>query len=567
MSVLGIHDGLGASACLVKNGNITGAVSEERFTQKKNDVGFPYNSIKYLCQDVDDPIISIPWIEGSAWIRRFFPSYEEKRRLLWRKQVEKPSKFKMQINNIVFNFVQNQKPKKLWRFLGKTAKYPLLKRFKKAGVQPKQLYFVDHHMAHAASAYYTSGFDPSLIITLDGSGDGLSGSINIGRKGEIERIEEFYAKDSLGLFYGAVTYALDMKYSEDEGKTMSLAPYSYPTRIRELNKIIKTKNGKPYSKFKKRYELLMAEWIKNNILWKYNREALAYAAQKHLEKCVLEIVRKYIEETGINKIAVAGGVFSNVILNMKIRELPEVKDFFVFPNMGDGGLSTGASLYIDNLMNNGYNKKQIKHVYLGPSYKNSEIKEKLEKNTDKIKYEEKSDISNYTGEMIKQGNIVLWFQGKMEFGPRALGNRSILAPANDVECKEKLNASVKKRPYFQPFSPTILEEDAEKILEKYSSPNRFMTAGFMSKKSIRDSIKAVIHIDGTTRPQILGKENKKFSSVIENIKKDTGIGAVLNTSFNKHRYPIVCTPRDAIWTLLNSEAKYMSIGKFFVEKN
>jgi len=567
MAVLGIHDGLGASASTIEKGNIIGAVSEERFTRQKNDVGFPFNSIEYLNENFDEiNQIAISWIGGSAFIRRFLPKYEEKRRLLWRKQIKKPSHSKMKLNNIVYNFIQNQKPKRLWHSLGKTASHSLEKRIKKTGLQFDKFYYVDHHMAHAASAYYTCGFDPCLIITLDGSGDGLSGTINIGRKGDIEKIEEFEASKSLGLFFGAVTSALDMRYSEDEGKTMSLAPYSYPIRIRELEKIINIKDGKPNSNFTIKNELLMAEWIKNNILWKYNRESLAYAAQHHLENCVMEIFRKYMGETGIQKIAVAGGVFANVILNMRLREMPEVKDFFVFPHMGDGGLSTGAALYVDHMINGKFNKKQIDNVYFGSSFKYQEIEQTLKKYKNKIEYEERSDISKFTGELINKGNIILWFQDRMEFGPRALGNRSILAPAGNIECKDKLNLIIKRRPYFQPFCPTLLEEDANKILENYDKPNRFMSVGYTSKKKVKDKIKAVVHIDNTTRPQVLGDENKKYKTLIQTVKKENGLGIVLNTSFNKHRYPIVCSPNDAVWALLNTGVKHLSIGDFYVRK-
>jgi len=567
MTVLGIHDGLESSAALISDGKIYGTVSEERFFREKNKTGFPNKSIKYLKKrllDVDQ--IAVPWIGGSAFFRRFFPKIEENRRLVWRKQVEKPSKLKMNFNNVMFKFIQNQKPKKLWYFLGETTRLPLRKRFEKTGIACRNMFFVDHHMAHAASAYYTSGFDPCLIITLDGAGDGISGSISIGRKGDIEKIDEFQASSSLGLFFGAVALALDMRFSEDEGKVMSLAPYSYPIEINELEKIIKIKNGRPYSNFPIRYELLMAEWIKDNILWKINREALAYVAQHHLEDCVLKIVRKYIDETGVKKVAVAGGLFSNVIMNMKINQMHEVEDFFVFPNMGDGGLSVGAALYIDYISNGIYNKNRIDNVYLGPEFSDKEIEIELKKHKDKLLFEEISDISKYTGEIINHGNIVLWFQGRMEFGPRALGNRSILAPAESIVCKNNLNLIIKKRPYFQPFCPTILEEDADKILENYDKPNRFMTVGYLSKKDIRDKIKAVIHIDNTTRPQILGKENKRYRTLIETVKKETGLGIILNTSFNKHGYPIVCTPENAVRTLLSTKTEYMSINNFFVKK-
>ncbi|MCW1300523.1 MAG: carbamoyl transferase, partial [Candidatus Parvarchaeota archaeon] len=396
---------------------------------------------------------------------------------------------------------------------------------------------------------------------------GLSGSICVGKNGKIERIKEFPANVSLGILYGAVTYALDMKYSEDELKVMSLAPYSYSIEIPELDKIISVKDGNLIGKLPVRYELLLAEWIKNHLLWKYGREALAYGIQRHLEKCVCEIVRKAIDETGIKDIALAGGIFSNVILNMAIRKLPEVRNVFVFPHMGDGGLAAGAALLLDYELNKSYKKEQIKDVYLGPEFSNEDIEKELLENRDKIKFEERSDISEYVADFILNEKIVLWFQGRMEYGPRALGNRSILSPAWSKKCKDELNLIIKRRPYFQPFCPTILEEDANKLLEDYDNkPNRFMTMAYIVREDFLKEMEAVTHIDRTTRPQMLLDENPRYRKVLEKIKKKTGTGTILNTSLNKHGYAIVCTPKQAIWTLLNSGAKYIAIGDFFVEK-
>jgi carbamoyltransferase len=358
-----------------------------------------------------------------------------------------------------------------------------------------------------------------------------------------------------------------MRYSEDELKVMSLAPYSYKIEIPELKQLISVKNKNLVGRLPFRYELLLAEWIKDHLLWKYGREALAYGIQKHLEDCVCEIVRNAIDETGIKDIALSGGIFSNVILNMAIRKIPEVRNLFIFPHMGDGGLSAGAALILNYELNGSYKKEQITDVYLGPEFSNEEIEKELNENKDKIKFEERDDICEYVADLVLNEKIVLWFQGKMEYGPRALGNRSILAPAWSKNCKDELNLIIKRRPYFQPFCPTILEEDAEKILEDYDKkPNRFMTMAYLVKQEFLKEMEAVTHIDRTTRPQILSNENPKYRIVLEEIKKKRGIGVVLNTSFNKHGYPIVCTPKQAIWTLLNSGAKYLAIGDFFVEK-
>ena len=573
MAILGMHDAHDAGAAAVTKGRVIAAVNEERFTKLKNDVGFPHNSIKYLLEmtDLDDiEKIAVAWIGGSALFARVIPSLERKRRKLWRKELPKPSKASMHFRNAVFKLVQNQKPKALWRALGNSIGGRLLSsRLRRVGLDRK-LVFVEHHLAHAASAYYASGFKEALVITLDGAGDGLSGTVSIGDNGELKRINQFDASTSIGILYGAATIACDMRYSEDEGKLMSLAAYSYPAEIEELNDIVRydEKSRQLVSKNGKKFEYLLAEYMKDKLLWKYNREAFAYAVQKHVEEQVLKIVKQYINETKIRNIAVAGGFFSNVITNMLINELPDVKDFFVFPHMGDGGLAMGAAYYVDYKEHGVFNPKQINNLYYGPSYDDSYIEQilKRKKNEGKISYEEIKDIASYAADAIGENKIILWFQGRMEYGPRALGNRSVLAYPGDPKNRDRINLIIKRRPYYQPFASTIIEEDAPALLERYPRPNRFMTVGYKVFDEYFGKLVAASHIDGTTRPQVLGDENPLYRRLMLRIRKKTGIGAVLNTSFNKHGMPIVMSPEDALWTLENTGAEYLAIGSFFVEK-
>ncbi|MEM3247743.1 MAG: carbamoyltransferase C-terminal domain-containing protein [Candidatus Micrarchaeaceae archaeon] len=572
MAIIGIHDAHDAGAGIVKDGKVIGAVNEERFTKLKNDVGFPRNSIHYLLSELENEEIekvAIPWIGGSALFARIMPSLEVKRRKLWRKEIKKPSLFRMHLTNIAFRLLQNQNPKSMWRYLGEgIGGYVMRKRLESIGLNRK-IVFVDHHTAHAASAYYASGFKEALVITLDGAGDGLSGSISIGDNGSLKRINQFAASSSIGILYGAATIACDLRYSEDEGKLMSLAAYSYPAEIKELEGIVRydEKKRQLVSGTGRKYEYLLAEYMKNELLWRYNREALAYAVQRHVENQVLKIVKQYIKETKIANIAVAGGFFSNVIVNMLINQLPEVKNFFVFPHMGDGGLALGAAYYVDFIENGKFNRRQIENVYFGPSYTNEEIEKELKKAGKKIRYEEVKDIERYAAERIaKENKILLWFQGRMEYGPRALGNRSVLALANDPKNRNEANLIIKRRPYYQPFASTILEEDASELLNPYPRGTKFMTIAYNVDEDHREDLVAASHIDGTTRPQVLGAENRIYRRLIENIKREIGIGAILNTSFNKHGKPIVMSPEDAIWTLLNTGAKYMAIGNYFVEK-
>ncbi|MEM0074336.1 MAG: carbamoyltransferase C-terminal domain-containing protein [Candidatus Micrarchaeaceae archaeon] len=574
MAIIGIHDAHDAGAALVHEGKVISAVNEERFTKKKNDVGFPVNSIRYILkqmQSEDIEKVAIPWYGGSALFARILPNLEKKRRELWRKTCKKPSRLRMHMQNIVFRLVQDQKPRAMWHFLGTHIGNSILARKLRVLGIDKKLVFVEHHVAHAASAYYASGFKEALVITLDGAGDGLSGSVSIGDNGTLNRLATFKASASLGLLYGAATLACDMRYSEDEGKLMSLAAYSYPELIHELEKIVKYDERKKQlvSRTGIKYEFELAEYIRDHLLWKYNREALAYAVQRHTEEQVMKIVKQFISETGIRYVAVAGGLFSNVIVNMLINELPEVKDFFVFPQMGDGGLALGAAYLVDFQEHGKLVRKQINNLYFGPEYTDIEIEQAIKKHTEvqSIEYQEISDIAKYVSAKIAEENkIVLWFQGRMEYGPRALGNRSVLALPSDPKNRDKVNIIIKRRPYYQPFASTILEEDAQKLLNPYIRPNRFMTVGYKVIPERFHELVAASHIDMTTRPQILGDENEEYRELLLGIRKKTGFGAVLNTSLNKHGMPIVMSPDDALWTLENTGAEYLAIGNFFVEK-
>ncbi len=577
MSVIGIGDSHDAGAALIENGKAVTAINEERFTKEKNEVGFPYNSLRYISRKTQEDNIqalALAWIGGNAMISRFMPSWDQKRRKLWRRQLEKPSRISMHATNMVYKLIQNQNPKYFWRHLGKGISAPITKG-RLASVNKrfdeKPLYIVEHHLAHAASAYYPSGFKEALIITLDGAGDGLSGTVSMGDNGNIKRLAEFKASTSLGILYGAATVACDMRYSEDEGKLMSLAAYSYPKRLDQLNDICRydTKKRQLVSKLKTRNELLLAEYIKDHILSKNDRESFAYAVQAHVEEQVVAIVRQWVRETNIHNVAVSGGFFSNVITNMLIEHMPEVKNLFVFPQMGDGGLSFGAAAHIDFMLNGKLQPKQIEDIYFGPSYANKEVEESLRtaKKSRKIDFEEIRKPAKHGADIIADENeVLLWFQGGMEYGPRALGNRSVLALPSDRENRKRINLIIKKRPYYQPFASSVLVEDAKILFSDYVCQNRFMTSANHVKDEYFERIEAASHVDHTTRPQILGEENMLYRDLIKNVKKKTGIGAVLNTSLNKHGKPMVMSPEDALWTLENTGANALIIGNYIVRK-
>ncbi|MGC8478992.1 MAG: carbamoyltransferase C-terminal domain-containing protein [Candidatus Micrarchaeia archaeon] len=576
MSILGINDSANSGATLFHKGNAKSAVNEERFTGLKNDVGFPTNSINYLQEGLDNEIeaVALGWIGGNALVSRIFPSWDVKRRKQWRREIPKPSRISMHFSNFIYRITQNQNPKLLWKSIGTAISRDMTRKRLKSissDLSSKKIYVVEHHLAHAASAYYPSGFKEALIVTLDGAGDGLSGTISIGDKGEIKRLAEFKASSSIGILYGAATLACDMRYNEDEGKLMSLAAYSYPVSIPQLKDFCYYDRSRKMliSKIKTRNEILLSEYLKDHILSNYDRESFAYAMQKHVEDQVIAIIKQWVEETKIHNVALAGGFFSNVKTNMLIEHLPEVKNTFIFPNMGDGGLSFGSAAYVDFVLNGSFSGKQVQDMYLGPSYSDSQIEDelKLSKKSGNIEYEPISNPAEYAADIIAEDNkIVLWFQGRMEYGPRALGNRSVLALPMFEENRNILNIIIKKRPYYQPFASTILDEVAPSLLSDYVYPNRFMTsANTVRDEHFKDLI-AASHIDKTTRPQILENENPLYKRLIKRVGKKTGIYAVLNTSLNKHGKPIVLSPKDALWTLENTGADTLVIGNFIAYK-
>jgi carbamoyltransferase len=574
MSVLGIGDSHDSGAALFGNGKPEGAVNEERFTKRKNEVGFPSHSIRYLQgkNEGDIRAVALAWIGGNALISRIVPSWDQRRRSIWRKEVPKQSRLSMHASNIAYKLIQNQRPRSLWKLVGSGIGKTITRRRLRlisSELSSKRIYTVEHHLAHASSAYYPSGFKEALVITLDGAGDGLSGTVSIGDNGNIERLVEFNASASLGILYGAATVACDMRYSEDEGKLMSLAAYSYPKKIPELGDICRYDKEKRQlvSRTGTRNELLLSEYMRDHILSRNDRESFAYAVQAHVSDQVVGIVRQWVKETGIHNVAVSGGFFSNVITNMHIEHMPEVKSLFVFPHMGDGGIPFGAAAYVDFMLNGKLSKEQISDIYTGPSYTDGEILESLKAvKRRSISYELIKDPSKYGAELIADNKILLWFQGAMEYGPRALGNRSVLALPSDSENRNRINLAIKERPYYQPFASSVLASEAKRLFSDYLSQNKFMTGANHVRDAHYGKMIAASHIDHTTRPQILGNENRIYHELIENVKKRTGTGALLNTSLNKHGRPMVMSPEDAIWTLENTGADTLIMGNYIIKK-
>jgi carbamoyltransferase len=557
MNILGIWDGHDAGAAIFQDNSIKVAINEERLSRRKVDIGFPVMSIKaclnyFKLKPTDINIVAACTSDPAKTLTRIFPLIRENYYKLKRRKVNKPKLLTLR-RNLKYKFTEfkdNSVSRKL-------SYYFLNKELRKIGFRDFKLKIIDHHIAHAASAAFTSGFKKSLVITLDGVGDGLSGSVNIFNNGNIERISSIPAKDSLGILFEQVTTLLNMRELEDEGKVMALANYAYPIpdKDNKLLNFFKVDGLKIIS----RYSISRQFAILNKILWNNKAEDFAYMAQKTLEKNMYNLFNNAINETGLKDVCWSGGIASNIKSNMQAEKL--CNNWHIFPHMGDGGLAVGSALQAAN-EEQGIKTKELSNAYLGQDYSNEYIKDVLNRYKSKIDFEEIDNIGKFAGDLIARNNIVFWFQGRMEYGPRALGNRSILASPFSDKIKEKLNMEIKQREWFQPFCPSLLEEEAEKLFSKVKQKDKFMVMGYQAKDEFKNKMKSVVHVDGSARPQMLGSENKKFRELLTEHKRLTGDGIVLNSSLNLHGFPIVNTPEQAIDLMLKTKSSHLCIGDF-----
>lgn len=559
--ILGIWDGHDSGAALVENGRIIVAVNEERFTRRKLEVLFPKNSILFCLKnqglkpkDVTDVAYSTS--DFSLTLTRLFPGVKDDY-YYTRRKIKKA--YFEDVNRRILNLTGRVKPNKV---LESVSNRVVTSELRKLGFNNFDLHLVDHHKAHAASAYFTSGMKQALTVTMDGLGDGLSATINVCKDGIIDTIQEIKTKDSLGLFYQEVTSLLGMRILEDEGKVMCLADYSknIPLEKNPMMGFFEIKDGKIRSRIglNKRFTIL------KRILANTNRERFCRMAQDALENYTKNMFERFITELGFKDVCVAGGIFSNIKNNMNLIKNLDIKNWFVFPHMGDGGLAVGAALFIDNHKNN-TKPYQLNSVSLGPEYSEEEILNSLIEHKEKLNWYKTKDVSSYTAEKIANSEIVYWFRGRMEYGPRALGNRSILAAPDKKEMRDKINKIIKRRDWFQPFCPSILESEARLMFEPFSKSDPFMTMGYQVKESKRNLFGAVQSVDGSCRPQIISGNDEEYQSLLKKLKNTLGVAAVLNTSFNIHGEPLVMSPYDALQTLFRTKKGTMVMEDFIVE--
>ncbi|MEE2701762.1 MAG: carbamoyltransferase C-terminal domain-containing protein [Thermodesulfobacteriota bacterium] len=576
MIILGISEEGESGVSIVENGKLIYSINEERLTRIKLQRGFPEKSleraVKYLEKNKKIDDLSGIAIASRTTASQVSPEvYLENESSAVNEFVTNIIRSLLKTSKISRSILANRSFIKIGIKTMRALQYrrylkwrSFIERTFRKNVKWK---FYDHHESHAASAYYTSGFEESLVFTFDGIGDGYCSKTYIGHNGKLSQIEELPFTDSVAYYYTAVTYALGFKRGQ-EGKVTGLSARGNPKKCREIleerlkyneNKMRFINNGYYYTD--------EINYLKEKFK-EFSREDVSAGVQEFLEKGILSYLRDIIKKHKITKIdiSLAGGIFANVLLNRKIADIEEINKAFIHPNMSDGGLATGAALLLFKELNKGLRPYRIEHVYLGDSYSDEEIEKEIVKNG--LDFFIPKNMESEIAKLISENNIVAHFYGRMEYGPRALGNRSILYNASDNKANDWLNRQL-KRSEFMPFAPAITEEDYSEYVEIKSQlhPSMFMTIVSDTTNKCKIECPAIVHIDGTARPQIVTKSSSpRFHGILSNYKKITGIPVLVNTSFNMHEEPIVESPSTAIRAFLDAKLDCLAIGKFIIKK-
>lgn len=417
---------------------------------------------------------------------------------------------------------------------------------------------VEHHLAHHASAFYCSPYDRALVCSLDWYGGGIAGAVALGSAAGIERLHSFEYPHSLGLFYAQVTEALGFKVSRHEGKIVGLAAYGDANVLRDrVRARFRVEDGDL------RYQSAMDDRFVKDLARRYRREEVAAAWQRVLEDVVGEMLDFYVQRYETENVVLAGGVAANVKMNQRIFEIPGVRGIYIHQAMGDDGTGTGAALWVARQTGALSDAFELGDVYLGPGYDDAEIKAALDRAG--VSARRYKNIEEAIARRIANGKVVARFNGRMEYGPRALGNRSILYHCKDPAVNKWLNDRL-GRTEFMPFAPATLYEEREACyrgVEGAQFAAEFMTITFDGTDFFNDTAPAASHVDGTARPQLVRAEkNPSFYKVIKEYQKLTGLPSIINTSFNMHEEPIVCTPEDAIRAYQQGHLDYLAIGGY-----
>ena len=591
-SILGIsafyHD---SAACILKDGKIIAAAQEERFTRKKHDSSYPYNSIEFVLNFAN---LNLSEVDQIVFFEKPFLKFE---RLLETYVAFAPK-----------GFGSFSKAMPLWikeKLFQKNLLFNNLRKHDEKYNSDKNIFFSDHHLSHAASAFFPSPFNEAIVLTADGVGEWATTTVAIGKGNELNIEKEIHFPHSLGLLYSAFTYYLGFKVNSGEYKLMGLAPYGNPIYEDKILKLIDIKKDGTFRLDQKFFNYATGFTMTND---KFNKlfdhkprdsktekisqfhMDLAASIQKVTEDIMVKLARSIQSEYKIKNLCLAGGVALNCVANGKILKKNIFDNIWVQPAAGDAGGALGAALalwYVEQKNKREVNiKDEMFGSYLGPEYSQKEIQSQLMKAGANFKILSEDDLINKTAKYLSEEKAIGWFQGRMEFGPRALGNRSILGDPRSSKMQKELNLKVKFRESFRPFAPSILREDLSNWFElNIDSPYMLIVSNINSKKKIemsenqkklfgieklnvkRSTIPAVTHVDYSSRIQTVDKNtNKLYYKLINKFKEITGCPILVNTSFNVRGEPIVNTPLDAFSCFMGNNLDYLIIGNCMLDK-
>jgi len=592
--ILGIsafyHD---SAATILIDGKIIAAAQEERFTRKKHDPSYPFNAIEFV---LDYANLKLNDVDQIIFFEKPFLKFE---RLLETYIAFAPKGFK--------SFCMAMPVWLKDKLFQKKMLFNELKRHDKNFKDDKKIYFSDHHLSHAASAFFPSPFEEAIVLTADGVGEWATTTVAIGKANNLEIKKETHFPHSLGLLYSAFTYYTGFKVNSGEYKLMGLAPYGVPIyEDKIINNLIDIKEDGSFhldqTYFNYATGLTMTNKKFNNLFGQNPRDSkkekltqfhmdIAASIQKVTEAIMIKIAKSLKEEFNIPNLCLAGGVALNCVANGKILKEKIFDNIWVQPAAGDAGGSLGAALALWHIEQNNPRKvnpnDDMQGSYLGPEYSQKKIQNELDKMGAVYEIKNEEDLLNQTADDLSKGEAIGWFQGRVEFGPRALGNRSILGDARSSEMQKNLNLKVKYRESFRPFAPSILKEDlAEWFDIGIDSPYMLMVSNINKDKIIemtedqkklfgieklnikRSEIPAVTHVDYSARIQTVHKEtNEKYFNLIKKFKEKTNCPVVVNTSFNVRGEPIVNTPLDAFNCFMGTELDKLVIGDCYLDKN
>jgi carbamoyltransferase len=561
VNVLGIWDGHDAGAALLVDGRLRVAINEERLTRRKLEVRFPVRaiaaclSIAGLAPSRIDRVAATT-TDPAKTLGRWWPASKE-RYYAVRRRMSAPGSMERLTRGVKYRMTE-WRPGLLSRRLSAMA---IRRELGRVGLGHAALDLVDHHESHAAGAAWASGFDACAVVTIDGVGDGLSATVSSFRDGRLNRVAASPARGSLGVFFEHVTHLLNMRELEDEGKVMALADYGspIPDEANPLLDLVRVRDG-VIETARPGHALLRPL---ARIHWRYPNEQFAQMAQRVVEHTAVSLSRDAVLMTGLRRIAIAGGVASNVKATRRIRQAAEVEEIYVFPHMGDGGLALGAAVVAAAAAGEQIDLN-LSRLDIGPEYDFSTIDAAVRRA--QLTATTPSSLASPVAAMLEQGRIVMWFQGRMEYGPRALGHRSVLARPDRADLRDRLNLALKRRVWYQPFCPSLLESDGRRVFADWAgSRNRFMTTAHGIVPEWRSALAGVISVDGTCRPHLVNDdEQSEFAELLREARRRWGLGAVLNTSFNIHGEPLVCSPGEAVDVFLRSGADALAIGPLLV---